>query len=128
MAQASRQQRLLPASIKFAQTKFKQIWVVDGSTLEAIFRKLESLRSKKCLLAGKIYVIIDLLTHLPVQIKFEENPYYSDVKTWTWLHIKVTKDTLIIFDRGFYDFKEFAALAQKGAAWITRLKKASYRV
>ena len=123
-----RYKRPLPASIKFAQTKFKQIWVVDGSTLEAIFRKLESLRSKKCLLAGKIHVIIDLLTHLPVQVRFEENPYYSDVKTWTWLHDVVTTDTLLIFDRGFYDFKEFAALAQKGAAWITRLKKASYRV
>jgi hypothetical protein len=123
-----REKRRLPASIKFTQTKFKRIWAVDGSTLEAIFRKLESLQEQTSLLAGKIYVIVDLLTHLPVEIRFEENPYCSDVTVWGWLHSCLTQGTLIIFDRGFYDFTEFAALVEKGVAWITRLKKASYRV
>ena len=49
-----REKRRLPASIKFTQTKFKRIWAVDGSTLEAIFRKLESLQEQTSLLAGKI--------------------------------------------------------------------------
>ena len=38
-----RSNRPLPESVQFTLTKFKKIWVVDGSTLEALFRKLKSL-------------------------------------------------------------------------------------
>lgn len=38
-----RNKRPLPDSIKFALKHFERIWVVDGSTLEALFRKLKSL-------------------------------------------------------------------------------------
>src|SRR4028118_394154 len=38
-----RDKRPLPDSIKFALGHFQKIWVVDGSTLEALFRKLKSL-------------------------------------------------------------------------------------
>lgn len=123
-----RKNRPLSASIRFTKTKFERIWVVDGSTLEALFRHLKSLEDKTSLLAGKIYVLVDLLTHLPVAIAFKENPHYSDTKMWGWLQNCVSSNTLLIFDRGFYDFTEFAALVSQGAAWITRLKKASYRV
>jgi hypothetical protein len=40
------QQRLrrpLSDSVKFAQANFEHIWIADGSTLEALFRKLKSL-------------------------------------------------------------------------------------
>lgn len=37
-----RNQRPLPESIQFALTKFARIWIVDSSTLEALFRKLNS--------------------------------------------------------------------------------------
>lgn len=124
----SRQQRKLPVSLSWAQRYFQRIWVVDGSTLEAIFRKLHSLQDQPVSLGGKIYTIVDLITHLPVAIQFEDNPYYSDTKSWSWLRSVVPADTLLIFDRGFYDFTEFAALEAQGGAWITRLKKASYRV
>ncbi len=39
----SRKQRSLPESIQFTRTKFERIWACDGSTLAAIFRKLDSL-------------------------------------------------------------------------------------
>jgi hypothetical protein len=39
----SRNKRPLPESIQFARTKFERIWACDGSTLEAVFRKLDSL-------------------------------------------------------------------------------------
>ncbi len=45
---------LLPESIQFTRTKFERIWAGDGSTLEAIFKKLESLATvPKNQLAGK---------------------------------------------------------------------------
>ncbi|MBE9096718.1 hypothetical protein [Tychonema sp. LEGE 07203] len=70
----SRQQRKLPASLSFARQHFGRIWVVDGSTLEAIFPQLQSLQDQPVSLGGKIYTMLDLITHLPIAIEFEDNP------------------------------------------------------
>lgn len=124
----SRHQRPLPTRVEWSRQRFERLWVVDGSTLEALFRHLGSLPDAPVALAGKIYVIVDLLRHLPVTIRFEENPYCSDPTLWDWLKQQVPPATLLIFERGFYDFDEFAALVEQGSHWLTRLKKASYRV
>jgi hypothetical protein len=59
----SRNKRPLPESIQFTLSKFEKIWIVDGSTLEAIFRKLQSLEeAQKGQLAGKMSTVIDLMT------------------------------------------------------------------
>jgi hypothetical protein len=62
----SRNSRPLPESVQFALTKFAKIWIADGSTLEALFKKLKSLEDiPQGQLAGKIGVVIDLMTRLP---------------------------------------------------------------
>ncbi len=77
----SRNKRRLPESIQFTLLKFEKIWIVDGSTLEALFRKLQSLEeAQRGQLAGKMSTVIDLMTRLPVEIWFEENPKASDIK------------------------------------------------
>jgi hypothetical protein len=40
---SARHHRPLPESVEFALSKFDKIWIADGSTLEALFRKLKSL-------------------------------------------------------------------------------------
>ncbi len=70
-----RQHRPLPESVQFTLSKFENIWIVDGSTLEALFKKLKSLEDLPFgQLAGKMGVVIDLVTRLPVEIWFQENP------------------------------------------------------
>lgn len=124
-----RNQRPLPPSIAWSNREFHQIWVVDGSTLETLFRKLESLQDEPARLAGKLYAVVDLVTHLPVKLWLEENPYLNDTVVWNQLLALSSPGTLLIFDRGFYDFGQFAALVERKAAWLTRLKQnASYRV
>ncbi len=123
-----RRQRPLPPSVKWAKGRFERLWVVDGSTLEALFRHLESLQDRPVALGGKIYTIVDLVTHLPVTIRFEENPYCADPNLWPWLQQQSNANSLLIFDRGFYDFTEFAALVSQGSHWLTRLKKGYYKV
>ena len=77
----SRQNRPLPESVQFCLSKFEKIWIADGSTLEALFRQLKSLEEvKQGLLAGKMGVVMDLVTRLPVEIWFEENPSASDTR------------------------------------------------
>jgi hypothetical protein len=68
-----RQQRPLPPAVQLAREHFSAIWIVDGSTLEALFRKLKALEDVPIgELAGKMCAVIDLATHYPVDIWFSE--------------------------------------------------------
>lgn len=114
----SRQQRP-PSSIAWGHKHFQQLWVVDGSTLETLFRKLESLQDQPAKLAGKLYAVVDLVTQLPIKVWLEENPYLNGTVVWTQLLGLTSARTLLIFDRGFYDFRQFAALVEQDSAWLS---------
>ena len=118
-----RNNRPLPESVQFTLTKFKKIWIVDGSTLEALFRKLKSLEDTPVgLLAGKMGVIIDLVTRFPVEIWFHENPKASDTRWESDILNLVDTETLLLLDRGFYHFHFWQKLLDKGVHFITRIK------
>ncbi|MEG3860322.1 IS4 family transposase [Microcoleus sp. herbarium12] len=120
----SRNKRPLPESIQFTLSKFEKIWIIDGSILEALFKKLQSLESvEKGQLAGKIITVIDLITRLPVEIWFEENPKASDTRAEEDILNLVTENTLLLLDRGFYHFNFWHKLIAKKVEFITRIKK-----
>lgn len=125
-----RQKRPIPESISFASRHFNKIWVADGSTLEALFRKLKSLEDvKPGQLAGKICTVVDLITRLPVQVWFHPNPLGSETKFEDGLLSLVSAKTLLLLDRGFYHFQFFQQLMSQQVDFITRLKaKASFTV
>lgn len=119
-----RNQRPLPESIQFALTKFSRIWIVDSSTLEALFCKLKSLEDiPKGQLAGKMATVIDLMTRLPVDIWFLENPRASDVKLEEKILQLVQNKTLLLLDRGFDHLSFWLKLIERDIHLITRLKK-----
>jgi Transposase DDE domain len=126
----SRRQRPLPDSIQFTLTKFERILACDGSTLEAIFKKLESLSTvPKNQLAGKIGVVIDLVTRLPVEIWFQEKATASDMKFESDILNLVKPQTLILLDRGFCHYQFWQQLIERNIHLITRLNnKASFTV
>ena len=118
-----RKQRPIPLSIQVASDHFDQILVADGSTLEALFRKLGSLSDAPVgQLAGKMCVVIDLVRQLPVELWFSEEAQAFDTRFIPDLLKLVGKKTLLILDRGFYDFQFFADLMAKGTDFITRPK------
>jgi hypothetical protein len=119
----SRQNRPIPESVQFCLSKFEKILIADGSTLEALFRKLKSLEDvKQGLLAGKMGVVMNLVTRLPVEIWFEENPSASDTRFEEKLLDLVSTKTLLLLDRGFYHFQFWQQLIDKGIHFITRVK------
>jgi Transposase DDE domain len=126
----SRSKRPLPESIQFARTKFERIWACDGSTLEAVFRKLDSLAEvPKNQLAGKIGVVIDLVTRLPVEIWFQEKATASDMKFESDILKLVKPQTLILLDRGFCHYQFWQQLIERDVHLITRLNnKESFTV
>ena len=122
-----RPNRPLPESISYARQYFEQIWVADGSTLEALFRKLKVLEQVPVgQLAGKIGTVVDLLTRLPVEIWFREQAKTNDTSFISELLALVKAKTLLILDRGFYDFTFFATLMEQEAAFITRPKSNAF--
>ena len=99
----------------------KRIWVADGSTLEALFRKLKSLEDvPKGKLAGKICTVIDMVTRLPVEVWFHTNPRASETNFEVDLLQLVTAKTLLLLDRGFYHFQFLAQLINQEVDFITR--------
>jgi hypothetical protein len=126
------QQRLkrpLPDSVKFALLNFERIWIADGSTLEALFRKLKSLEDMKTgQLAGKICTVIDLVNRLPIEVWFHTNPAASETNFEALLLKLLPAKTLILLDRGFYHFQFLQQLINQEVHFITRLKaKASIK-
>ncbi len=120
----TRNSRPIPESIQFTLLKFEKIWIVDCSILEALFRKLDSLEdAPKGQLAGKMGTVIDLITRLPVEIWFQENPKASDPKIEADILNLVTAKTLLLLDRGFYHFSFWLQLVEQEAHFITRPKK-----
>jgi hypothetical protein len=118
-----RQQRPIPLSIRVADDYFDQILVADGSTLEALFRKLGSLTdAPRGQLAGKMCVVIDLVRQLPVELWFSEEAQAFDTNFIPDLLALAGKKTLLLLDRGFYDFQFFANLKTNGTDFITRPK------
>ena len=119
-----RNQRKLPESVQFTLSRFEKIWIVDCSILESLFQKLESLKdASKGQLAGKIGTVVDLMTLLPVEIWFQENPKASDTKLESDILNLVTAKTLLLLDRGFYHFNFWLQLIENKVDFITRLLK-----
>jgi hypothetical protein len=120
---ALKRERLLPQSVEHARQHFEHIWAADGSTLEALFRKLKVLKDIPVgQLAGKICSVIDLVTHLPIETWFRENASDHDSNFLPQIRAMAKAKVLFIFDRGFYDFTFFDDLIDRGAHFITRLK------
>ncbi|NJP22569.1 MAG: IS4 family transposase [Hydrococcus sp. CRU_1_1] len=120
----TRKRRPNPESVEFTLSKFEKIWIIDGSVLEALFKKLKSLEDvPQGKLGGKIGVVIDLVTRLPVEIWFQENPRASDTKLEEKILNLVTAKTLLLLDRGFYHFSFWLQLISLEIHFISRLKK-----
>jgi len=118
-----RQQRPLPIAVQKAREHFDAIRIVDGSTLEALFRKLKALEDAPIgQLAGKMCAVIDLATHYPVDIWFSEQAQAFDTNFTSNILKLIKSRTLLLLDRGFYDFQFFADLIAKECHFITRPK------
>ena len=116
-------QRPLPASVNCALRHFEHIYAADGSVLEALFRKLKSLKDIPAgTLAGKICTVIDLATRLPEQVWYTADGLAHDTNFLSKILSMVHTGTLWIIDRGFYDFAFFDDLIDRGGHFITRSK------
>jgi hypothetical protein len=116
-------QRPLPAEIAWAQAHYTQVAATDGSTLDALLRKVGLLRDALLHpLAGRITGLLDLCSRLPFQVWYERDAQAHDQRFWPRILGALQAGALLIFDLGYTNFEQFATLTHRGITFITRAK------
>jgi hypothetical protein len=122
--------RPLPQVLQTVSGRFAGLYALDGTTLEALFRKLGALPDvPDAPLAGHLGVVYDLLSHLPARLWFAADPLCNDKSLipdfLTWL----PRHSLAVFDLGYFAFPFFDQLSQAGSWFVTRMRvKTSFSV
>lgn len=113
----------LPPLWAALRARFAACYAVDGTTLEALFRKLDSLRERpEAPLAGHVGAVVDLLSHLPVQVWCADDPATNDRTFLPALLAWLPANSLLVFDVGYFTFSFFDALTEAGSWFITRMR------
>ncbi|MBP0017989.1 MAG: IS4 family transposase [Cyanobacteria bacterium SBLK] len=108
--------------------KFSALWIADGSTLEQLRKRLKIAPKESGELAGKMMVIVEALTQVPVTMWYEENPRCND-KIWCQELLEALPQSgLLIFDLGFFCFGWFDQFTQENKFFLTRMRaKTAYQ-
>jgi len=115
--------RPLPRALAWAQTHYTATLVVDGSTLDAVLRKVGLLREALTHpLAGRMLALLDVASMLPRQVWYEADANASDQRFWPQILTAVPTGALLLFDLGFTNFARFAELTLAQVTWLTRAK------
>src|SRR5439155_8159088 len=115
--------RPVPPEIAWARERYRQVLAVDGSTLDALLRKVGLLREREGHpLAGRMTALLDLCSRLPRQIWYEHDPKAHDQRFWPRIQEAVVAGALLLYDLGYTNFGIFRQLTEAGVTWLTRAK------
>jgi hypothetical protein len=122
-ARAAARSRPLPAAVVAAQAVFAQVWAVDGTTLEAVFKKVGLLREEERTVAGGcVGALLDLATKLPVELWVDPAAAGNDLRFRDAIMATLPARTLLLFDRGFYAFPFFDWFTEAKHGFITQAR------
>ena len=120
----SQRPRPLPPVIAWAQARYTQLAVGDGSTLDALIRKVGLLRDLPANpLAGRMTALLDLGSRLPVHLWYDEQAQAHDQRFWPKILACLKACALLIFDLGYTNFTVFAQLTAAQITFLTRAKR-----
>lgn len=123
-ARATERQRPIPQELAAVQAHFPQIWAADSTKLEAVFKKMGSLREQPGTVpGGTVEAVLDLVTKLPVQIWVDPNPHANDQCFMPQILELLPERTLLVMDRGFRSFAFYDALTERGHGFITGINR-----
>lgn len=124
--QARWQQRARPLlpELAWAQVHYTRVVSVDGSTLDALIRKMGLLKDlPEHPLAGKMTALLDVCSRLPLHIWYDANPKAHDQSFWGQIYPALERGMLLIFDLGYTNFDRFGQFTVDGITFLTRAKK-----
>jgi len=117
---------VVPGSL---QARFTALWAADGSTLEALRRKLKELPEQATPLGGKMLAVVDLRTRRPQHTWYTADAQANDKSFCRRLLEALPVGGLVVFDLGWFGFPFFDQLTAAGQFFLTRLRqKTAYKV
>lgn len=122
--------RPLPPELAWARERYAHVLTVDGSTLDALVRRVGLLRDRPDTpLAGRMAALLDLCSRLPRRVWYEADAKAHDQRWWPTLLAALPAGALLVFDLGWTNFRMFAELTMAQVAFVTRAKaNLAYRV
>jgi hypothetical protein len=104
------------------------VYALDGMTLDKVSRRLPALRGgAEAHLAGKVATVFDLRAQLWRKVLFGEDARANDKSTARELVSELAVGSLLLADLGYFAFKWFDELTDRGYFWVSRLRaKTSY--
>lgn len=116
-------QRPQPREIAWAMTHYSGVYAADGSTLDALIRKIGLLQDQATNpLAGRMTALLDLGSRLPAKVWYEEDPQAHDQRFWPHILEALPVNSLLMIDMGYINFQIFAQMTQQNKRFITRAK------
>lgn len=113
----------VPCGWQSVEQRFGAIWVADGSILEAIAKKLNSLQSNASQVGGKMMMIVEAFSHRPVAAWYRADAQAHDQQWNDVLLERLPRGGLLIFDLGCFNFVWFDACTQAHKYFLTRWKQ-----
>jgi hypothetical protein len=109
--------------------RFPALCLADGSTLEALRRKLKELRAQpEPPLAGKMMMLVDGLTRRPLQAFYSDHANANDKRFGDQLLAALPTGGLLVVDLGFFSFPWFDQLTEAEKFFVTRQReKTAYK-
>lgn len=101
------------------QLKGKIIHIVDSTTISLCLSMFDWPKFRTAKGAIKIHTQLDEATELPVVVHISEGALH-DKKGIDYLNIQ--DGSILIDDRGYYDFKAFVNYGQRNITFVTRIK------
>lgn len=104
--------------------KFKNpLYILDSSTISLCLSLFDWAKYSKTKGALKLHMILDSRTMLPEIINITEG-CANDIATAKQINInKLEKGSILVFDRGYIDYKWWSELDQKEITFVSRTKK-----
>ena len=111
----------------------KEVVCIDESTLDAMARRLPSLREvpkgDSRMLPGKLAGVFDVRRQLWRTVKFHADPHQNEKVLARDLVAGLPAGTLVLADLGYFGFAWFDWLTERGCYWLSRMRaKTSYKV
>ena len=100
-----------------------------SSDLEELRKRLKILKDEGTVLAGRMMVLVDLMTHRPVASWYSQQATVHDQNWLAPLVERLPKGGLMVFDLGFFKFPWFDQFTEEGKYFVTRQReKTAYDV
>jgi hypothetical protein len=116
--------RAVPPEVAWARERYAAVLAIDGSTLDALVRKVGLLRDRPDRpLAGRMAALLDLGSRLPRTLWYEPDARAHDQRWWPELLAALPADALLAVDLGWTNFRRFAELTAARVTFVTRAKR-----